>query len=182
MEKFLFFAFALGLSGLFACSHSQISSDPADTASSHLRIDSSTPAEVRAVLVNIIAVSKGNDEAGFRKLILPRAVEIFDANQWDFPGFYQRYMAAIASIRPRDYGLMLEGDRATFKGLRKDPKTGDSQTIELILVRDGGGWKIAAPPSPPADTQDSLSLQTVTPKNAVKRKHAARTSSPRSTR
>lgn len=166
----------LSLAGLNACSHPGF--DPDQPAVPAVKIDTSATAEVRAVLVNIIAVSKVNDEVGFRKLILPKAVVDFDANQWDYPGFYQRYMAAIASIKPRDYDLTLEGNRADFRGFRKAPKVTHPELVEVALVHDGSSWKIGSAPLPREPVIATDSVKPGAPEQLTRNKHKGLKRSP----
>jgi hypothetical protein len=178
MEKILILTVTLSVIGLNACSHSDL--DREQLATTPVKIDASATAEVRAVLVNIVAVSKLKDEPAFRKLILPQAVAAFDANQSDYPGFYQNYMAAIASIKPRDYDLTLEGNRADFRGFRKGPIATSPERVEIALVHDGSTWKIGSAPTAGKPASAPHPLQPDAPKQLTRSRHKGLQRHPRS--
>lgn len=143
MQKILIFMAAGCLASLFACSHSEMNGDPVQVP---VKIDTSLTAELRAVLVTLVAASKNPDASFFRQLILPREKEAFDAREWDDPGYLRRYMAAIASIKPKDYTLDLAEGRTDFYGVSKDPKSAEMQKVWVCLLRDGSSWKLTTPP------------------------------------
>lgn len=145
MKKILILMVTACLNSLFACSHSEINENPVRGS---IKIDSGLKAELRAVLVTIIAASKNPDDSAFRQLIHPKEKETFDAIEANDPGYLGRYKATIASVRPKDYTLDLAEGHTNFYGVFKNPKAVSTQKVWVCLIRDGSTWKLASPPPP----------------------------------
>jgi hypothetical protein len=125
------------------------STGPQPSKTAWVRTSDTPESEVKASFVNLMRVSQTKDIEAFRKLINPKDVVEFDADEGEAAGSYNRLMADIVSHPLKDYRVDLAPDRAVLTADPLKPKLGDYQkphTTVVVLVRNDGGWKLTRAP------------------------------------
>jgi len=136
----------MALLGLAACSNAPMLESPQFV----VRTEDTPEAEARAAFVQVASVSQRQDVDAFRQLIYPADLPDMDAEERQQAGHYAAVMASIATHKPKDFRLDLNGSTATFT---TDPDLKPDARTVVVLVRDGALWKIAIPKN-----EDSSSL------------------------